>query len=88
MLNAEEQLIFAMCNGLGVRILHVTVGLGLILGGSALLHRALKGKIKRIMLFRVIVEGSDANLGAGCFATLFLLLGLVILVAAILRLDC
>jgi hypothetical protein len=89
LLNAEQQLILATtCNPLGVRIFQIILGLGLAWGGSFALRRALKGKIKRFMAFRVILEGSDASLAAGCFATYILLLGLFVLFAAIFRLDC
>ena len=81
-------LLLATCNPLWFRIVQILLALGLICGGIAVLRRASKGKIKRFMLFRVILEGSDANLAAGCFFTLILMLGLFILFAAILRLDC
>jgi len=88
LLSAEQQLVLTTCNGVGFRTLQIILALGLIGGGGAVLRRAFKGKIKRFMLFRVILEGSDANLGAGCFATYILFLGLFIFFAAILRLDC
>jgi hypothetical protein len=84
----STHLLLATCNPVWFRIIQILLALGLICGGSAVLRRALKGKIKRFMLFRVILEGSDANLAAGCFFTYILMLGLFVLFAAIFRLDC
>jgi hypothetical protein len=76
------------CNRLGLRVFEIILALGLMSGGTAVLLRALKGKVRRIMLFRVFVYGNDANLGAGIFASILLLLGVFLFVAAIFRLDC
>lgn len=76
------------CNGMALRVLQLAAASFLILGGRTVVHCALKGGIKRVMLFRVVLEGADANLGAGVFAAFAILLGLFIFLAGIFRLDC
>jgi hypothetical protein len=72
---------------LALRIVQLVVASFLILGGAAVIHFARQGRINRVMVFRVVLEGEDANLGAGVFAAFAILLGLFIFFAGVFRLD-
>jgi hypothetical protein len=76
------------CNSPAVRTFQIVFALGLICAAAVVFRCALKGRIKPIMLFRVVVEGKDASLGAAVFSAFAILIGLVVPLAGILRLDC
>jgi len=77
-----------VCNSFGLRIFEVVLSLALLFGAGAALRCAIQGKVKRVRLFGVHVKGNEANLGVGVFASALLLIGVVVLVSAVLWLDC
>jgi hypothetical protein len=79
---------FAICNPFVVWLFQLFVSVLLITFSSWMLRHALRGRFKVIKLFGVFVRGSDANLGAGVLAAFILLLGLLVFVSAVFRLDC
>ena len=76
------------CNSFGLRVFEVVLSLALLFGASIALRYAVQGKVKRFRLFGVHVKGNEANLGVGVFASALLLVALVILVSALIWLDC
>lgn len=76
------------CDSPTVRTLQIVLASGFICAAAAVFRCALKGRIKRIMLFRVVLKSEDASLGAAVFSAFAILLGLFVLLAGILRLEC
>ena len=77
-----------ICNSVGLRTFQIGLSLAFILVGIIVLRTALKGKIRSIRVFGVWVTGRDANIAPGVFAAFLIVIGIVVLVAGILKLDC
>jgi len=80
--------LMAVCNTPGVRAFEVDFALSLIAVSSWILWRARNGQVGGFYFSGFWTEGKNAPGCAAFLAAGFLLLGLFILLAAILKLDC
>jgi hypothetical protein len=79
--------IVLICNSSGVRIGQIILAFIMIWIGGFFLRRSMKGRI-RLRMSGVSPQSENANLIVGVVASISLLLGTFILLAALLGLDC
>lgn len=80
--------VFLACNSLGVRIWEIILSFLLLFFGGWFLNRSRTGKINAVRVFGHNVIGEDAKLASTVFAIILLFLGVLIFLAAVLKLDC
>lgn len=80
--------VILVCNSFGVRVTEVVSSSLFICLGSWLLHRSRKGKIKTVLLFGHHLRGEDAKLVTSIVGIILILIGTLVFVAAVLKLDC
>jgi hypothetical protein len=75
-----------ICNTFTVRIVEVILSLAFMSVGAFVLRSAVQGKIKHIRI--IGIRAKDTSLVCGIIAALLLLLGILVLISAVLHLDC
>lgn len=83
--SASEMIL--ICNSLDVRFFQFALSLAMICMGGLALRRSMKGRIG-IRILGVSARGNNANLLVGIIATILILLGIFVVLAALLGLDC